>query len=124
MRRLAVAFVTTLLLVPVAASAAPAPAPRTATAPAIQPYFPDRLSWEHKRPEEVGMNAAKLEEAVKLAIATENPATKNMANYLATTFGANEPLDTPIGPINDRGAANRILMRHRYVVGAQGHTQR
>lgn len=75
MRRLAVAFVITLMLVPVAVSAAPAPAPRAAAAQTIQPYFPDRLNWEHKRPQDVGMTAAKLEEAVKLAIATENPAT-------------------------------------------------
>jgi CubicO group peptidase (beta-lactamase class C family) len=122
MRRIAIAFVTTLLLVPIAASAAPAPRP--ATAPAIQPYFPDRLTWEHKRPQDVGMNAAKLEDAVKLAIATENPATKNMANYLATTFGANEPLDTPIGPIKDRGAANGIIIRGGYIVAEWGDTNR
>ena len=71
MRGIAIAFVTTLLLVPVAVSAAPAPRP--AAAQAIQPYFPDRLAWEHKRPQEVGMNAAKLEDAVKLAIAGEEP---------------------------------------------------
>ena len=123
MRRLAVAFVTTLLLVPVAVSAAPAPAPRAA-AQTIQPYFPDRLTWERKRPEDVGMNAAKLEEAVKLAIATENPSTKNMANYLATTFGANEPLDTPIGPIKDRGAAAGLITRNGYIVAEWGDTNR
>jgi hypothetical protein len=80
MRRFAVAFATTPLLVPVAVTAAPAPQPR-APAQTIQPYFSDRLNWEHKRPEDVGMNPATLEEAVKLAIAAAPPATKNMADY-------------------------------------------
>ncbi len=125
MRRIAsVAFVTCLLLVPVAGFAVAAPAPRPALQRQIQPYFPDRLNWEHKRPEEVGMNAAKLNEAVKLVIATENPSTKNMANYLATTFGANEPLDTPIGPIKDRGAANGFVTRGGYIIAEWGDTNR
>src|SRR4029077_4570303 len=70
------------------------------------PYFPDRFEWQHKKPEEVGMDSARVDEAVKLAIATENPATKNMMLFLATTFGASEPFDTPIGPIQDRGGAS------------------
>ena len=31
-------------------------------------YFPERLDWQHKKPEEVGMNAALVNEAVQLAI--------------------------------------------------------
>jgi CubicO group peptidase (beta-lactamase class C family) len=97
---------------------------RPAPSQSIQPYFPERLNWQHKKPEEVGMNSARLDEAVKLAIATENPATKDMALYLATTFGANEPLDTPIGPIKDRGPANGIIMRHGYIVAEYGDPNR
>jgi CubicO group peptidase (beta-lactamase class C family) len=124
MRRLAVAFVTTLLLVPVAVSAAPAPA-RPAAAQAIQPYFPDRLTWERKRPEEVGMNAARLDEAVKLATASENPANKgSMANFLAANFGAREPLDTPIGPVKDRGVPSGIVVRNGYIVAEWGEPNR
>src|SRR6202045_282731 len=51
------------------------------------PYFPDRFEWQHKKPEEVGMDAARLDEAVKQAIATENPATKNMVLFLTTLVG-------------------------------------
>src|SRR5258708_30458164 len=80
------------------------------------PYFPDRFEWQHKKPEEVGMDGARLDEAVKQAVATENPATKNMMLFLATTFGAAEPFDTPIGPIKDRGGASGIITRHGYIV--------
>src|SRR5579862_3136271 len=87
-------------------------------------YFPDRFDWQHKKPEEVGMDSAKLDEAVKLAIASENPATKDMALYLATTFGAKEPFFTEIGPTKERGAANGVILRHGYIVAEWGDPSR
>ncbi len=90
------------------------------TAQSAAPYFPERFDWQHKKPEEVGMDAARLDEAVKQAIASENPATKEMMLYLATTFGASEPFDTPIGPVKDRGAANGLITRHGYIVAEWG----
>ena len=42
-----------------------------ARAGAQAPYFPERLDWQHKKPEEVGMNPALVNEAVKMAIAAE-----------------------------------------------------
>src|SRR5262245_52957185 len=125
MRRRAVAFVTCLLLVPAIAWAAPAPVPRAAATQTIQPYFPDRFDWQRKKPEEAGMNAAKLAEAVKLAISSDNPLNKNsMANYLAITFGATEPLDTPIGPVKDRGAPGGVILRNGYIVAEWGEPNR
>src|SRR6266446_2429582 len=76
------------------------------TAPAVPPYFPDRFDWQHKKPEEVGMDAARLDQAVKQAVASENPATKEMTLFLATTFVASETFRPPIGPVKDRGGAN------------------
>src|SRR5260370_3397376 len=64
------------------------------TAPPAVPYFPDRFDWQHKKPEEVGMDAARLDDAVKQAVASENPAPKDMMPFLATTFGASRPFDT------------------------------
>src|SRR5258706_4982175 len=87
-------------------------------------YFPGRFEWSHKKPEEVGMDAARVDEAVKQAIATENPATKNMMLFLATTFGASEPFDAPIGPIKDRGGASGIITRHGYIVAEWGDPKR
>jgi CubicO group peptidase (beta-lactamase class C family) len=99
-----------------------AEAAQAAPHPAI--YFPDRFEWQHKRPEEVGMNAAKLDQAVKTAIASENPLSKNMIEYLATTFGAREPMDTPIGPTKDRGPAAGFIARHGYIVAEWGDPSR
>jgi len=44
-----------------------------ATAQAQSVYFPNRLDWQRKKPEEVGMNPALVTEAVQLAIAAETP---------------------------------------------------
>ncbi len=41
-------------------------------------YFPDRFDWQHKKPEELGMDAGRLDDAVKHAIASEYPATKEL----------------------------------------------
>ena len=87
-------------------------------------YFPAHMDWQHRKPEEVGMDAAKLDEAVKFAVANENPASKNMQIFLATTFGAHEPLDTPIGPIKDRGPASGLITRHGYIVAEWGEPSR
>src|ERR1700737_696332 len=95
----------------------------TLVAQAAAPYFPERFDWQHKKPEEVGMDPARLDDAVKQAIASENLA-KEMMLFLATTFGANEPFDTPIGPVKDRGAANGIITRHGYIVAEWGDPKR
>jgi CubicO group peptidase (beta-lactamase class C family) len=86
-------------------------------------YFPDRFDWQHKKPEEVGFDAARLDEAVKAAIANENPATKDMKLYLATAYGA-EAYNSPIGPVKDRGAANGLILRHGYIVAEWGEPTR
>ena len=88
------------------------------------PYFPERLEWQQRKPEQAGMDPAKLDAAIKFAIASENPATKDLAVDLATTFGAREPFDTPIGPVKPRGALNGLVIRRGYVVAEWGETER
>jgi hypothetical protein len=95
---------------------APALAFAATPAPRAPIYFPERNDWQHKTPADAGMNAAKLDDAIKSTIAHENPLAKNMVEYLATTFGAREPMDTPIGPTKDRGPAAGLITRHGYIV--------
>ena len=93
-------------------------------APSAPSEFPGRFDWQHKKPEEAGMDSARLDEAVKYAIASENPATKDMKLYLATTFGATEPMDTPIGFTKDRGSANGLIIRHGAIIAEWGEPKR
>lgn len=88
-----------------------------------RPYYPDRFDWQARRPADAGMDSARLDSAIKFAIASENPATKDLAVDLATTFGR-EPFDTPIGPVKPRGALNGIIIRHGYIVAEWGETSR
>jgi CubicO group peptidase (beta-lactamase class C family) len=87
-------------------------------------YFPPPNTWERRTPDQVGMNKARLDEAIKYAVANENPGFKDLALDQATTFGAREPFDTVIGPLKERGALNGLIVRHGYVVADWGETSR
>jgi CubicO group peptidase (beta-lactamase class C family) len=123
MTRLALA----VLFATVAAVPAPS-APRTAApaaprAPRTAAYFPDRFGWQHKRPEEVGMDPALVAEAVQQAIPAETAGSRDMALAQKASFGR-EPFDTIIGPISDRGPASGLITRHGYIVAEWGEPAR
>ena len=118
----AAAFIVAIVLAAPSMLARQRPIQRPAL-PAAQsppPYFPERFDWQHKKADEVGMDAARLDEAVKAAIAAESPGTRDLALLLATSFGRNEPFDTPIGPVKARAAANGLIARHGYIVAEWG----
>jgi CubicO group peptidase (beta-lactamase class C family) len=94
---------------------------RAATSPA--PYFPERFEWRTQTPVQAGMDPAKLEAAVAFAVASENPANKDLAIELATSFGR-EPFDTPIGPVKPRGALNGVVIRRGAIVAEWGDSAR
>lgn len=96
---------------------------RAVIAQAPATYFPERLDWLHKTPEEVGMNAALVNEAVQLAIAADTPGTHDMALFLHNSFGK-EPFSTLVGPIKDRGPASGLITRHGYIVAEWGDPKR
>jgi CubicO group peptidase (beta-lactamase class C family) len=99
----------------------PAPSQQPAIVrPAAAPYFPERFDWQHKTAEELGMNSARLGDAVKTAVAKETAADRDLSLTLATTFGRSEPFDTPIGPVKARAPANGVITRHGYIVAEWG----
>jgi CubicO group peptidase (beta-lactamase class C family)/uncharacterized protein YdeI (YjbR/CyaY-like superfamily) len=94
-----------------------------AAAPARSYYYPG-AAWEQRQPQAAGMDGAKLDAAIQFAIANENPATKDLAVDLATTFGGREPFDTPIGPVAPRGGLNGLIVKNGYIVAEWGETRR
>jgi hypothetical protein len=104
----AVLLLACLLAVPVPALGQTKSAQKPGSAKATVAYFPDRFDWQIRTPEQAGFDTAKLDAAIAFAIASENPATRDLAVDLATTFGR-EPFDTPIGPIKPRGGLNGII---------------
>jgi CubicO group peptidase (beta-lactamase class C family) len=96
---------------------------RAVNVPATSTYFPERLDWQHKKPEEAGMNAALVNEAVQLAIANDTPGPHDMTQFLTSSFGK-EPFFSLIGPIKDRGPASGLITRHGYIVAEWGDPNR
>ena len=108
----------------------PLSAQRAATATAAAPaqagsaYFPDRFDWQHKKPEDVGMDAALLKVAVDAAIAADTPGTHNTPEFLKNSFGKEAPYDALIGPTYDRGPVSGLIARHGYIVAEWGDPSR
>ena len=94
--------------------------PAASVAPA---YYPGRFDWQKQTAEQARFDTARLDAAMQFASANENPATKDLAVDLATTFGR-EPFDTPIGPVKPRGALSGIIIKNGYIIGEWGETAR
>lgn len=82
-------------------------------------YFPaSGDGWQRKRPEEVGMDAATLEQAVEYAGTQESKVSRDFSTQVET-FGS------LLGPIpKERGETNGIIIRHGYIVAEWGDTKR
>src|SRR5262245_22670003 len=122
MKRTLTLLLAAFVIVPALAQTpivSPTYAQRGVAAKPAQAYFPERFDWQHKRPEEVGMNAALVNEAVQIAVANETTGPKDMALFLHSSFGK-EPYNTLVGPIKDRGGASGLITRHGYIVDEWG----
>ena len=121
MKRLLTAAVVVL---GVTAALAPLSAQRPAARDAASgPYFPERFDWQHRKPQELGMDPARIDEAVQVSIARENPGPKDMTLFLHGSF-AKEPFSTIVGPVRDRGGASGVITRRGYIVAEWGDPKR
>jgi CubicO group peptidase (beta-lactamase class C family) len=120
---LAAATLSTFAILAQQRTPAPAAPARTATSQPVA-YFPERFDWQHKRPDEVGMNAALVSEAVKAAVDHEIAGNRDQVLEQATTFGAREPFDTVIGPLKPRGPPSGVIVRGGYIVAEWGEPLR
>jgi len=87
-------------------------------------YYPDRFDWQKHTPQQEGFDAAKLDEAIKFAIASDNPAPHDQAVVHQQSFAANEPFDSILGPHSVRAPLNGIIIHHGYVVAEWGETKK
>ena len=84
-------------------------------------YYPD-TAWQVKKPEELKMNAALLDSAVRLAMASENKMERDLriANMKAY---ASEPDYKIIGPMKQRGGPAGLVIKNGYIVAQWGDIQ-
>lgn len=81
-------------------------------------YFPSQGSWIKKAPAEVGIDAARLDAALAFAKEHETDWPKDFSTQ-EKIFGS------LLGPIpKERGATSVVVVRHGYIVGEFGETER
>jgi CubicO group peptidase (beta-lactamase class C family) len=79
-------------------------------------YFPPPGQWQKKAPAEVGMDAAKLQQAVEFG--QSHGSSWDFEKDQVRTFGV------PLGPLpKQRAATNGIILRHGYIVAQFGDTK-
>jgi CubicO group peptidase (beta-lactamase class C family) len=79
-------------------------------------YFPPAGQWQKKSPVELGLDAAKLQQAIEYAQARAS--TWDFEKDQVRTFG------TPLGPLpKQRAATNGIVLRHGYIAAQFGDTK-
>jgi CubicO group peptidase (beta-lactamase class C family) len=99
-------------------------AQRTSATQTGQVYYPgpDR-DWERRSPQQVGMDANRLNEAIAFAVASENKAPRNLELAHYQSFGR-EPFGEGIGPFKERGDPTGVILRHGYIVAEWGDPHR
>ena len=88
-----------------------------------QSYYPDRHHWERRSPEQVGMNAQQLDQAIAFARANETTNSRDleMVHYASHST---EPFSAPVGPFKKRGELTGIIVRNGYLVAEWGEPSR
>ena len=91
---------------------------------ARQVYYPDAgEGWERRTPQQVGMNADRLKEAVAFAVASESKAPRDLEMAHYRTFGR-EPFGEAVGAFKPRGEPTGIILRNGYLVAEWGEPHR
>jgi len=87
-------------------------------------YFPGSGdAWERKTPAEVGMDAARLTEALRFGQENESKDPRDLAQWLGER-NKPEPFNELIGPTTERGGFSAIVLRNGFIVAEMGDTSR
>ncbi len=85
-------------------------------------YFPPKDNWQSRAPATLGFDPARLEAAVAFARTNES-ATQTDRESLHAAI-ANEPYNTIVGPVRERGGASGLVIRRGYIAAEWGDTYR
>ncbi|MEK6476395.1 serine hydrolase [Catalinimonas sp. 4WD22] len=90
---------------------------------AQQVYYPDQNKWEEKSPDEAGINADQLNEAVKFAQEHEYEGARDLRIAILKGF-EREPYHTLAGPVKERGGPAGLIIKDGYIVAQWGDVER
>ena len=80
-------------------------------APPVAIYYPGPGDdWEHRSPDQVGMNAQLLADAIAFAKASESKSPRDLRLEHDLSY-RNEPHNDPLGPFKTRGDQTGIVLR-------------
>ncbi|HJU64375.1 MAG TPA: serine hydrolase [Gemmatimonadaceae bacterium] len=104
--------------------AAAATASGSATSATSAHYFPERGdAWQRRPPAALGLDSAKLDEAVRFAVASEITWSRDLHAQVAENT-RNEPYPDILGPVKERGGPSGLVVRGGYIVAEWGDTHR
>jgi CubicO group peptidase (beta-lactamase class C family) len=85
-------------------------------------YYPD-TSWQTKKPEEVKMNGATVDSAVRFAIANDSKTDYDLRISNMKAY-ANEPNFRILGPTRQRGKPAGLIIKNGYIIAQWGDVTR
>ncbi|UCF19166.1 MAG: serine hydrolase, partial [Gemmatimonadota bacterium] len=86
-------------------------------------YVPPAGSWEHREPEELGLDAAAIAAAIEFAQASESQSPRDLLESHYRSF-AREPFGEAIGPMKTRGPQTGLIVKDGYIVAEWGDPAR
>lgn len=110
-----------ILAAPLEAQPSPAAAPPR---PKGDRYWPEPgPRWQRRAPAAVGIDSARLAEAIAFAVEREAKAPRDLELAHYQTFGR-EPFGTAVGPFRARGNPTGVVVRRGYLVAEWGEPDR
>lgn len=88
------------------------------TLPAQKLYYPDS-TWQSKKPEELKLNAARLDSAVSFALRNDSKTDSDLRIAVMRAY-ANEPDYKILGPMKGRGKPAGLIIKNGYIVAQWG----
>jgi hypothetical protein len=96
---------------------------KTGGANAAGDYFPPRGEWQRRPPVVMGLDTARLQEAIKFARDNDAKGPRDQELAQAESFGR-EPFDEGVGPFKERGEPTGLILYKGYIVAEWGEPQR
>ena len=115
---------TLLALAGTVAAAAMATVAAAPSAAQPAPYVPAAGDgWQRRAPRDLGMDSARLADAIAFARSKESRAPRNLEIAHYQTFGR-EPFGQAVGPFAERGDPTGVVVRRGYIVAEWGDPER
>lgn len=88
-----------------------------------EPYYPDRGDWQNRTPQQLKLNASKLDEAVEFAKDNEYSGSRDLRLAILKGF-EREPFHEILGPTKKRGGPAGMIIKNGFIAAKWGELER